>query len=147
MAEQEIDAGEGKGDSDVESETQTESHFWENHVVCVWKGWTDWGEEVEMAFLLLSTSISQWFPPTIPWDITSLPLQVIILHSLSYMWQKALSYTQRGASQDYALATEASFPLWCIRGNQYIQYKLFTHKSDFRKSGKMWGKNIQNIIV
>lgn len=66
QAEQEIGAGEGQQGSDVEPETQTDSQFRENHFVWVWKEWTDWGEEVEMAFLLLSTSISQCFPSTIP---------------------------------------------------------------------------------
>lgn len=69
---------EGEWDSDVEPETQTESQLRENHFVWFWEGWTE-GEEMERAFLLLSTSILQHFPPTIPRDITSLPLQVIFL--------------------------------------------------------------------
>lgn len=82
-----------------------------------------------MAFLLLSTSISQCFPPTIPQDITSLPLQVIILpFAIIHVAKSSQFHTERCSC---TLATEASFPLWPIRGNKYNQYKLFTHKSDF----------------
>lgn len=98
--------GRGGAASDVEPETQTESQFRENHFVWLWEGWTDWGGEVEMAFLLLSTSISQCFPPTIPRDITSLPLQVIILpFAVIYVAKSSQFRTERSFS---SLRSQAS---------------------------------------
>lgn len=107
MAKQGRDTGRaGEGGSDVEPETQTGSQFRENHFVWLWEGWTDGGGEVEMAFLLLSTSISQCFPPTIPRDITSLPLQVIILpFAVIYVAKSSQFCTERSFS---SLRSQAS---------------------------------------
>lgn len=87
-------AGEGEQDSDVEPETQTESPFRENHFVWVREGWRDWEEEVwRSGQFSWAHPFHSVFLQRSPGTSPLLPFKRLSFHPPSYMWPKALSYT------------------------------------------------------